>query len=320
MRPGFKKGQGANRHMSMKKHFPVLAVLALFTALLVRSADAAEGARQGLAVCAATLVPSLLPFFVLTNLLSALGLPDLLGACLGGALGRLLHISPAGAQALILGLCGGYPVGASVVADLLRSGHMSRQEAERLLAFCNNSGPAFILGAAGGVFHSAGAGALLYVTHVLGALTVGLLFRGEDEPARDEKPPAAGPQRFGKALPAALTRAVGSTAAVCGYVVLFGSLTGILAPWLTLPPLENALVRGFLELGGGVAALAGLPPAPLPLAAAALLLGWGGLSVHCQTMGVLADTDISCARHLAGRALCGVFAAIYTLAGALLLF
>ncbi len=304
----------------MKKYLPVLSVLAVFAALLLRSADAAAGARQGLAVCAATLVPSLLPFFVLTNLLSDLGLPDLLGARLGGAAEKLLRLSPAGTQAFILGLCGGYPLGASVVADLRRTGRISRDEGERLLAFCNNSGPAFILGAAGGVFQSAKAGMLLYITHVLGAVTVGLLFRGSHEPASAEKLVPSAPMPFGKALPAALSRAVGSTVSVCGYVVLFSALLGLMASWLTLPPLANALVRGFLELGGGVAAMAGLPPAPLPLAAAALLLGWGGLSVHCQTLGVLADTDISCARHLAGRALCGLFAAIYTIAGALLLF
>ena len=61
----------------MKKYTSLFLVLGLFTAVTVFSAQAAEGARQGLRVCAATLAPSLLPFFVLSNLLSALGLPDL---------------------------------------------------------------------------------------------------------------------------------------------------------------------------------------------------------------------------------------------------
>ena len=210
------------------------------------------------------------------------------------------------------------------MADLRRDGRVSRDQAERLLAFCNNSGPAFIIGAAGGVFQSPKAGVLLYAAHVLAAVTVGVLFRerGPAETFCDPAPASGGgiPLSFGKALTAAVTRAVTSVMTVCGYVVLFSALLGLVTPYLDLPPVANALFLGFLELGSGVAALAGLTPAPTTLAAAALILGWGGLSVHCQTMGVLAETDISCARHLAGRALCGAIAAVFTYLAALALF
>ena len=305
----------------MKKHLPVLTVLGLFAALVICSGQAAAGARQSLAVCAATLAPSLFPFFVLSNLLSSLGLADLLGGAATGPLCRLFRVSPAGAQAFLLGLTGGYPLGAAAIADLRRDGRLDREEAERLLCFCNNSGPAFILGAVGGVFHSPRAGALLYCAHVLAAVSVGLLLRPRGH-AAPEGPaaPAPAPLPFGRALTAAVSRAVSATMTVCGYVVLFGALLGALVPASSLPPLGNALFRGFFELGGGISALAGLDPSPLPLAAAALLLGWGGLSVHCQTLGVLADTDISCARHFLCRALCGLIAALITYGGALFLF
>ncbi len=300
---------------------PVLLVLFLFAVLVMSSGPAAAGASRGLSVCAAALVPSLLPFFVLANLLSDLGLPDILGHLAGGVMERLFRVSPSGTQAFFIGLSGGYPLGASVVADLRRTGQISRSEGERLLAFCNNSGPAFILGAAGGVFHSPKAGLLLYTAHVLAAVTVGVLFRGSGNAGGQNVPDRpAGPPPFGKALTGAVSRAVGSTVTVCGYVVLFGALLGILAPLMTLPPIPNAALTGFLELGSGISALAGTEPTPAALATAAFMLGWGGVSVHCQTMGVLAGTDIKCARHFAGRALCGVFAAVYTVLGALVLF
>ncbi len=302
----------------MKKYLPLFSVLALGIGLMCLSQEAAAGARNALSVCGATLAPSLLPFFTLSNLLTALGLPALLSGGPGRAVGRLFHVSPAGAQAFILGLSGGYPLGASVTADLRRAELISRDEGERLAAFCNNSGPAFILGAAGAVFQSPAAGLLLFLTHVLGAATVGLLFRGKASPS-GEMPAPPPVQSFAKALPAAVGKAVSSTLAVCGYVVLFGAIVGALTPFLALPSLARALVTGFLELGGGVAAFAGMAPTPLHLACAAFIIGWGGLSVHCQTMGVLSDTDISCARHLAGRALCGLFAAAYTYIGAYLL-
>ena len=123
----------------MKKHFPLIMTCAIFLALVLFSAQAAEGARQGLSTCVRTLIPSLFPFFVLARLLSALGLPDLLAGAAGGIMGRLFRVSGGGAQAFFIGISGGYPLGAAVTAQLRRDGRVSREEAERLLAFCNNS-------------------------------------------------------------------------------------------------------------------------------------------------------------------------------------
>ena len=74
----------------------------------------------------------------------------------------LFSLSGAGASALALGLCGGYPVGARTAAALVENGSLPREEGERLLAFCNNAGPGFLLGVCGaGVFSSARARAAL---------------------------------------------------------------------------------------------------------------------------------------------------------------
>ena len=287
---------------------------------MIFSARAADGARHGLSVCAAVLVPSLLPFFTLSELLSSFGLPDLLAGFAGKPMERLFRISGPGAQAFLLGLSGGYPLGANVTASLRRQGIVSREEAERLLAFCNNSGPAFILGAAGGVFRSPGAGLLLFGAHAAAAVCTGVLMRGGSAPAAQPRTGHEVGISVGEALPAAVLRALRSTLTVCAYVVLFSALLSCL-PFLSgLPPLPGAILTGCIELGSGIASFAGLPPEPPNLAAAAFLLGWGGLSVHAQTLGAVRSTDIKCARHLIGRALCGLIAAGLTYAGALLLF
>lgn len=304
----------------MKKHLPLMLAGALFVVLVPGSARAAEGARAGLSLCGATLAPSLFPFFVLANLLSELGLPDLLGRWLTPLMSKLFRISGYGAQAFLLGICGGYPLGASVVAELRKKGRVARPEAERLLGFCNNSGPAFILGAAGGIFASPKAGLLLYLTHILGALCVAFLFRGRAVSPHPAVPPSTESETFSTAFPRAVTRALTSTLTVCAYVVFFRALLALGQDLLPLPGMWGVLGVGMLELGSGIAAMRGLPLTAENLAIAAFLLGWGGLSVHCQTLGVVAETDIKCARHLAGRALCGVFAGIFTFALGMFLF
>gem|GEM_PF-37727 len=140
-------------------------------ALLFFPDVSAAAAREGVTLCLQTVLPSLFPFFVLSSLLVQSDVPRLLSRAMAGVMYPLFGVSGAGASALILGLLGGYPVGARTVAELYGRGEIAREEAEQLLAFCNNSGPGFFLGVCGtAVFGSARAGAYLYLIHVGAAL------------------------------------------------------------------------------------------------------------------------------------------------------
>ena len=315
-------------------YLSVSAALTAFAALIAFPDTAAEGVREGLRLCGEVIIPSLLPFFVLSGLVAALGLPQRLGQLFERPMRRMFGVSGACCPPFLLGLTGGYPVGAAAVAELVRQGAVSRREGERVLPFCNNTGPAFIIGAAGsGVFGSPKYGLLLYCSHIAAAVAVGILFSPrQSNGASDTLPPSAIPKDTN--LPAALTgavkNAVGSVLGVGGFVLffcvvkalleragLFSSAAGSLAA-ATGGELRfcRALLTGLLELGGGIAAMAGLAASPVNLALASFLLGFGSLSVHCQTLSVLEGTDIKCARHFAGRALHGVLSALFTFVAA----
>ena len=110
-------------------YIALAAALAALGALLVCSQAALESARAGLSLCAQMIVPSLLPFFMLSSLLQQLGLPGILGRLLSPVTQRLFGIGGAGASALLLGVTGGYPLGADAVARLRRSGALTREQA-----------------------------------------------------------------------------------------------------------------------------------------------------------------------------------------------
>ena len=209
----------------------------------------------------------------------------------------------AGASAFFLGLLGGYPVGGRAVGQLYRAGRLSKDEAERLLAFCNNAGPSFILGVVGvGCFGSLRTGIYLYLVHAFSAVLVGILFR--------KKAPVSGQKvRYSAAFEpiAAFVRAVGEAAEgmvrLCGFVVFF---LVILALITDLTGLNHPVLLGLAELTTGVTALEGRPG---DLVWAAALLGWGGLSVHGQTAAVLSDTDLGLGRYFLGKILQAIFSA-----------
>ena len=314
----------------MRNRVAVLGALCAMFCLILAPGEAIESARCGLSLCAELIVPSLLPFFTASALLIRLGMPQTLGRVLAPLARRLWGVSGAGASAFFAGICGGYPLGAQTVAELYAVGQIKKDEAERLLRFCNNSGPSFLVGVIGaGIFSSSAAGLLLYGVHVSSALLVGMLFRRR---APDAAPQPAAEVGIAEALVASVRQAVSAVLGVCGFVVCFCVLAGLLDAlglWSAAAAALSRLFRaeeqdiralliGMLELSSGVGVLRGLPPTRGRFVLAAFLSGWGGFSVCFQTMAVLAETDLDARGHLVGRALSAVFSAL--LAAAVLRF
>ena len=301
----------------------LMLVLLTFAMLLYAPAEAVAGAKRGLAVCAGVIVPSLLPFLILSGLLTGLGLPRLLARPLGPLFGKLFGVSGAAAAPFLLGLTGGYPVGAASAVELVRRGEIDAEEGGCILPFINNTGPAFIIGAAGsGIFGSAALGLMLYLSHILAAVAVGLLFSLGKRRREERKAETDFVFRsLAEILPESVKSAVTATLNICGFVVFFSVLTAMLdrvgGAIAVRTGLElrfcRALLAGILELGSGVSAMSGLTATPLNLALASFVLGFGSLSVHCQTLAAVSGTDIKTARHFAGRLLHGLLSAGITL-------
>ena len=267
----------------MRIRWRILACLCLGGLLVWFLADAGavrDSVAEALALCARSVVPSLFPFLVASSALLALGFGEL--------------------AAPWLGLVGGYPIGAKTAADLYRENLVSREEAERLLAFCNNSNPVFLISVLGvGVFGSVRAGVWLWLIHVLSALLTGLVFRGSGKSASRQELTRRPPFRavsFAEAFTGAVRSSLAGILSVCAFVVFFyvlaqpltavgGRLGAVLVAALelfSLTPLLTADAFGFL------------------LAAAAA--GWGGLSVLCQTLAVLEGSGLRLRNCLLGKA------------------
>ena len=307
-----------------------LALLLAAAALVAYPLEALEGARAGLDLCANVIVPSLFPFFVLSALILDLGFAEALGRALSPLMRPLFRLDGVCASALVLGLVGGYPVGARTAMELYKNGRCSPAEAQRMLAFCNNSGPAFIFGAVGaGVFGQSRIGLLLYGVHLLSSLLVGLLFRFYPENSGGRRmagSAAAPPKPLAAAFTGAVTGAMGGALHISAFVLLFSivirllSCSGVLPALVTaltalLAPLEvegiwiAAWLTGLLELSGGVWALSELSNLSVGMTLAAFMLGWAGPSVHCQTLSFLGGSGLSCRSYFLGKLLHGVISA-----------
>lgn len=245
--------------------------------LILDSPTALAGASEGVALCLRTLIPGLFPFFVLSGMLTA-AMPR------GGL--------------LLSGILGGYPVGARNAAESWRNGQLSKEEAERMAVLCNCPGPAFIFGVAGQLFPPAKT-TLLWGIYLTSVAVLWLLL------------PKSHCATIGNpvTLPEAMQSAMKAMASVCGWVVLMRTVLAVLDRWTLwiLPGWGQALAAGLLELTNGMVML-GTVEENLRFVLAAGMLGFGGICVALQTMGV--TQGLSLKRYFPGKVLQGCICTI----------
>ena len=311
-------------------------IIALSLCVLTTNPSAASAAvKDALKVCAEIIIPSLVPFFFVTGFISSMGFAEELARLTRKSFRKISAPAAYAATPFILSILGGYPVGATALAELVKRKSIDPRQAEKLLPLCNNTGPAFIIGAVGsGIFASNKAGILLYICHIAAALLLCLIYipsvQAEGEKIYDY---TRNEPKLIQILPECVKGTLDKCFSICGFVIFFAVLRELLSELGIIGAMAlvlnrifgleigmcESLIAGIAELGGGIASMAGTGLSPGSLALAAFILGFGSFSVHCQTLAVVRDANIKCARHFVGRILHGVLSAllVYVFSGIL---
>ena len=297
---------------SEKKRSNVLIFVLLAVVLLgwvLGSGAATEGAKKGIQTCLTLIVPTLFPFFVLSDLTVSTGFAAWVGHLLEKPIRVLFRLPGVCAVPLLLGGISGFPVGAKAAAQLYGQGLCSREDAEKLLAFCSNPGIAFVLSTVGGgMWGNAGIGVMLWGIQSVCSLGIGLvLCRRRTQKKFTDSVAASEPvfRPFSSLFPQAVKNSAVTVLSVCSYVVLFSALNGMLDAmrlWDALcgcfsflpPAIVRGVSSGVLEMTTGLLSLNHAQPDAIRLAVTAVLLGWSGLSVHAQIRSAVAGSGISC--------------------------
>jgi len=150
-------------------------LLSFFILLLIKPESVLESGQKALELCLNIIIPSLFPFFVVSRLILNTGVIHTISRVFKPIMKPLFNLPGSAAFPLIAGWFSGYPAGAKYTVDLHEKKMLSQNEAQRLLAFCNNSGPLFIVGAVGtGYFQSPELGLMLLLSHLLASITIGI--------------------------------------------------------------------------------------------------------------------------------------------------
>lgn len=287
-------------------------------ALICEAETCVKAAGAGIELCIRTLIPSLFPFLVFSRWAIRTELPSRLAVLMGGAMGPLFSQPAGSAICLILGAIGGYPVGAQTVALSYEAGTVSRDQAERLLGFCCNAGPAFFFGVVGAGMGGFRVALTLYVIHLLSAAIVGFLAKpkGSKFLSRQSALPRQSP-RQGELLGPAIS-VMGK---LCAYVVLFSIVLALTEKHLSslMPPLFLTVLSGLLEVTTGCLRLREIDSLGWQYCLASGFLSFGGLCVMLQIRSVLADTGLTGRHYIFGKLLQSGISVMLTWAATVLL-
>ncbi|OAT81832.1 sporulation integral membrane protein YlbJ [Desulfotomaculum copahuensis] len=337
-------------HRQLARFFWTALVLCFVTGMVLQPKTVYEGAVTGLNAWWNIVFPSLLPFFIASELLLNFGVVHFMGVLLEPVMRPLFNVPGAGSFVVAVGYTSGYPIGAMVTARLRTSRLCTRIEGERLMAFTNNSSPLFMLVAvAVGMFHDPALGALIAGAHYLANLTLGfaLRFYGRRDREVLPAPPQTGNifsralremlrlQREdnrapGQVIGDAVKKAVNNLLNIGGFIILFAViirlLTGagvidllarllglILGPLGLAPAVWPAVASGIFEMTIGTK-IASEAAAPLlhQLVAVGVILAWSGLSVIAQAASMIAGTDLRLTPFIIVRVFHAALAAVYT--------
>ena len=290
--------------MKLKKLIFTFTVAAIAGAILINSDAVRNSVAESIQTCLNSLVPSLMTFMTVASFIADSECADVLAKALGRPIRLLFNLPENCAKAVILSMLGGYPCGAKIISDMLKNGETDPKTAQRMLRFCINASPAYIVSAIGiGLFGSARIGAVICISHLMSSLMMGIAFRGKkitEKPYIKQQRPKAS-ESFVKAVFDSATAMV----YISGFTITFSVVltlldkTGITQTFITLlQPLihseetSRSILYILFDVVAGSRSCVDCPPlTALLLSSASVSLG--GMSIWAQTAFYLSGHRIS---------------------------
>lgn len=299
--------------MKIKRGIVAVCSAWLILNMLIWPDESVEAAKNALLLCANVLVPSLFPFFVFSALLIKTGVTRLITKPMSKIMTPLFGVSGSGALCFILGIVSGYPMGAACVCEMYETKSISKQDAEKLLAFCNNSGPLFIIGAFGsGMYMSHHIGVMVYLIHIVSSVIIGIALgaigrKKEHKSSDNVMISCSGP--IGITIKEAVTTSVNNMLVVCGFTVVFSLVINSLG---CFGREVGVFLAPVLEISSGLHMIS---TSSLPLAhkiaLSAAALGFSGISVHLQVASFVSKTNLSMKKYFVSKTIHAVLSFVF---------
>ena len=313
-----------------KKYITALGVILIMLTLLLSPDLCISAAKEGLLLWFNKVLPSLLPFIILINILSQLNIIRAISTVASPITQKLWKLPGSSLVALIMGFISGYPMGAKMIRELLDHEILSDHEAQKTLCFSNNCGPLFIIGTVGTLMlKSSSMGYFLLFIHILSALLLSFVFSSYKCPSTPKLRTASflpeySSFKFSTLLNEAVKNAMDTIVYIGGYIIFFSVIARMITnssiilymlkqQLITIIPPEilPSFITGLLELSNGISMLSAVNMSALySLALISFMIGFGGLCVHFQTSYILGHRNFSLTPYIISKFMQGILSFI----------
>ena len=296
----------------VKFAFSVLILLLIF-AFTLNSVKYIEVSLQGILLWGTLVLPALLPFMFFSKLLISTGFADSTSKIFKKFTTKLFKCPPISAFVYVISIISGYPVGAKLVSELYKQGEISKEEAYKITTFTSTSGPSFIIGTvAGGMLKSFKAGIIIFVSHLIGAIINGILFRNFKLNKNSKNYQVYIKNKKIESLQDIAYNCVSSILVVGVYICIFFLVTEILTDlnimYILTKPLEMLLgvfnidtnvsysiINGLFEITKGCKLISTsfLNNQILITTLITGIITFGGLAIYCQAITFLKEFDMT---------------------------
>ncbi len=290
--------------------FLIPCILSIFFPRVVSSL-----AVDGLRLCINSIVPSLFPFMVTTQLLTRTGIVHTIGSCLSGVVSPILGVNRNLCGAVLIGTVGGFPNGAHSVGLTFKDGYCSKTEAERAIALCNNCSLIYICSVAGSlVLGSIKAGIIFLIAEALSIISASVILRiiNRHTHSTTEVKYQRNKESFSTIICKSITESGLNTLNMCSYIVFFYIISGLISCVLPKSTLLQAVVKGLFELSGGVKLCTDID-FPLNYVICSAIIGFSGISVIFQVCDVCEKYKLSSKEFVISRLINLIFMPLYTI-------
>lgn len=288
-----------------------LAVFALFFLMIANPKLTASQAMEGCITAVKAVLPSTFPYLVLSSILVSSGCCEFLGEAFSH-FAKPFSIPSSCFSVVIVSLLCGFPVGGAMTSDMYEKGLCTKEQAERIVSFCNFCGPPYIFGVFGNtVMNDSRAGLVAFFTQSLGSLVLGLILGAKTRSKKDES--KSEPQRLNNKsnkkenlrlsniFCSAICKAGASTVNIFCYIIFFSVLCGIIDSIIPIAShIFKAVFFGVIEISNGMEALKNCESGLLTYFTGCLITYFSGFSVHLQVISTL-HKDISPKKYLFSR-------------------
>jgi len=272
----------------------IVSILLLIVILVIIPELSIKTFFNGILLWATKILPALLPFFILTKLLSYTSFTTTIGKFLSPITKKFFGVGGISGYVYIMSILSGYPLGAKLTSDLYQAKQITSKQAKTICSFTSTSGPLFILGTVGiGFFESKELGIIVLASHFLSAILNGLIYKNKEKKDNNVCLTNNIPDNF---LNDAMTNSITSVMIVGGFIALFYMILSI-ANYLNLFKLpifllskvginaniSNAILSGIVEVTTGISLLSRSNISfKLSCIITSFLVSFGGISIHAQ--------------------------------------